>query len=86
MVSSCSIGTPISGRYYPMLEDIPMQSGPGAQFAKTVNQKATAALGRTIYQTFSRTQVLAGRCATKEWLQGQIVESTEALLIGKRDG
>ncbi len=73
--ANCEHGSPVSGSFYVKGSDIDFRRGPGQDHARIINQKATKALGSTIYHTLWSSMVLEGRCETAEWLQARIVKT-----------
>jgi hypothetical protein len=71
----CDQGTPISGRYYVTRLNVNFRKGPGTEYDRVVNAKATQVLGSTDYRTLNPVMLLEGLCATEGWIQAKIVEA-----------
>ena len=70
---SCDYGTPAAGRFFVKGREINFRFGPGTNYKRVINQKATQILGKTHYRTLGPSKVLEGRYETNEWLQAKIV-------------
>lgn len=72
---SCDHGTAVSDRFFVKGRDVNFRTGPGTDHGPVVNQKASGALGRTVFRTLWPSMVLEGRCETEDWLQASIIEA-----------
>ena len=71
----CTTGTPTRGRLYPVRSEVPFLTSPSRSASAVVNQKATAALGRSMHRQLGTSMVLEARCETAGWFQGRIVRA-----------
>ncbi|MBC7101791.1 MAG: hypothetical protein H5U13_00990 [Parvibaculum sp.] len=73
--TSCEVGEPSHGKLYVKSNDVNFRTGPGTNYDRVINERATSVLGRTIYRTLWTTAVLEARCETADWIKGDIVEA-----------
>lgn len=76
--AACAIGVPIARRVYLAREDVPMLTAPKAGAPKTLNARATQALGIDEYRTLSAGYGLSGLCQLPGFVQVAIVEADGA--------
>lgn len=73
--NNCSLGKPISGRFYPIADAVNFRSGPDKNSSRIINSTATAFLGETQYREIWTGMTLQALCETDEWLQAKIIEA-----------